>query len=97
LKPVSFSHRARADLLEIWSYIAAANVVAADRIADRIVTRCRMLEQHPEMGRARPDVGAGARSIVIDRWIAFYRVLDDRTQVVRIVDGRRDLTDLKLG
>jgi toxin ParE1/3/4 len=97
LTPVSFSQEARRDLLEVWSYIAAANPVAADRIADRIVERCLMLRQHPQMGRARPEVGVGAWSLVIERWIAFYRILDDRVQVVRIVDGRRDLTKLKLG
>jgi toxin ParE1/3/4 len=33
--------------------------------------------------------------LVIKRWIAFYRIVEDGVQVVRIVDGARDLAKLE--
>jgi hypothetical protein len=42
------------------------------------------------LGRARPKIDAEARSLVIERWLARYRVTDDSAQIVCIVDGARD-------
>jgi toxin ParE1/3/4 len=33
-----------------------------------------------------------ARALIIERWIALYRLVEDGVRVVRIVDGARDLT-----
>ncbi len=92
---IRYSSLARQDLLDIWSYIAAKNLAAADRVFDRIENTCRALKDFPQLGRIRPEVGDGARSIGVDRWLVFYRVLDGGVQVVRIVDGVRDLTRLE--
>jgi toxin ParE1/3/4 len=69
--------------------------VIADRVYDAIEKRCRSLWNHPQLGRPRPEIGEGARSLVIERWIALYRIVEDGVQVVRIVDGARDLSKLK--
>ncbi|MDQ0396470.1 type II toxin-antitoxin system RelE/ParE family toxin [Labrys monachus] len=92
---VRFTRRAREDLLNIWVYIANQNPLAADRVYDRIEETCRLLEDHPRLGPARPEIAEDARSLVVDRWIAFYRVMEDGVQIVRIVDGARDLTSLE--
>ena len=42
------------------------------------------------MGPARPEIAEGARGLVIERWLALYRLVDDGVQVVRIVDSSRD-------
>jgi toxin ParE1/3/4 len=79
--------------LEIWLYIAPRNSEAvADRVCDRIEAACRRLGRHPQLGAARPEIAADARALVIERWLALYRLVDDGTQVVTIVDGSRDLT-----
>jgi toxin ParE1/3/4 len=52
------------------------------------------LREHPEIGRPRPEIAEGARSLVIERWIVFYRIVGDDVQIVRIVDGVRDLSKL---
>jgi toxin ParE1/3/4 len=89
---VRFTHRAREDLLGIWLHIARHNSEAvADQIYDRIEEGCRLLMEHPQIGRARPEIAEDARALVIDRWLALYRLLADGAQVVRIVDGSRDL------
>jgi toxin ParE1/3/4 len=63
-------------------------------VYDRIEESCRRLRDHPELGSARPETAEGARMIVIERWLALYRLIGDGVQIVRIVDGARDLTGL---
>ena len=91
---VRFTRRARADLLDIWTHVAARDPVRADDVLDRIEAGCRTLQDHPRFGRARPDIGEGARMLVVGRWLALYRLMEDDVQVVRVVDGARDLVRL---
>ncbi|MDR3475763.1 MAG: type II toxin-antitoxin system RelE/ParE family toxin [Devosia sp.] len=56
---------------------------------------CRLLGDHPQLGSARSEIAEGARVLVIERWLALYRLVEDGVQVVRIVDGARDLTRLE--
>lgn len=94
MKRVRFTHRAREDLLEIWVRIALANEPVANAVYDRIEERCRRLADFPEMAPVRPEIAAQARALVIERWLALYRIVPDGVQIVRIVDGARDLTQL---
>lgn len=88
---VRFTRRARVDLLDIWNNVAARDPVRADDVIDRIETGCRVLQGHPRFGRARPDIGEGARTLVVGRWLLLHRVVGEDVQVVRVVDGSRDL------
>jgi toxin ParE1/3/4 len=93
---VRYSRLARKDLLDIWWLIESRNSEAvADRICDRIEGTCQLLAEHPRIGRARPEIAEEARSLVIERWLALYRLVPDGVQVVRIVDGARDLTKIE--
>lgn len=92
---VRYTPRAREDLLDLWGYLALRDPATADRIYDRIEERCGMLRDHPRLGLARPEIGEGARMLVIERWLALYRLVEDGVQVVRIVDGARDLYRLE--
>lgn len=85
------SRRARADLTDIWLYISERSVAAADRVVEEIDRVCQVIANNPEIGRERPEVGAGLRSFVAMSWIVFYRIDGDTIQVVRIVHGARDL------
>lgn len=91
---VRFSRRAREDLLDIWTFIAPRDLQAADLALDRIAASCGVLADHPRLGRARPEIGDGARTLVVGRWLALYRLTDDGVQVVRVVDGARDLRQI---
>jgi toxin ParE1/3/4 len=93
---VRFTHQAREDLLGIWLYIAPRNSEAvADRIYDGIEEACQFLREHRQLGPARPEIAQDARVLIIERWLALYRLTDDGVQVVRIVDGSRDLTKIE--
>src|SRR6266852_3053434 len=45
-----------ADLDEIWEFIAADNVMAADRVLDEILEAIRSLVSFPRMGHSRPEL-----------------------------------------
>jgi toxin ParE1/3/4 len=93
---VRFTARAREDLLDIWLYVATHNSEAvADRVYDSIEQTCGLLNEHPHLGRARPEIQPEARSVVIERWLALYRITEDGAQVVRIIDGARGLSAIE--
>jgi plasmid stabilization system protein ParE len=46
------------DLFEIWSYIAADNVDAANRVEEAIYAACTFLSETPLAGRIREDLTA---------------------------------------
>ena len=91
-RPIDWSPEARADLSDIWTYYAqVAGRGTADGIVRGIVNATRLLEHHPYGGRARDEVRAGLRSVVANPHVIFYRVVADAAQVVRVLDGRRDI------
>ena len=63
---------------------------AVTYVSDFDITFERII-QYPESGRERPEIRQGLRSIAIAEHIVFYRVLDDRIRIVRILHGSRDL------
>lgn len=91
-----YSQQAREDILSIWLHIAKSDLQAADRILDRIEERCGRLDEFPRLGPLRPEISGDARVLVIQRWLAIYRIGTDGAQVVRIVDGAQDLSRLVL-
>lgn len=92
---VERSPEARADLLQIWLYVAERNPRAADQLLDLIDQKCRLLAEMPGMGRARPELRPDLRSFSVGRFLIFYRPMgDDGIEIVRIVRGGRDLAAL---
>ena len=85
---------ARADLSDgttIWGLAAGA---LPDGIVPGIFEVCALLEAHPFAGRARNEVRPGLRSMAASPHVVFYRVNDDVAEIVRVLDGRRDLDEV---
>ena len=93
---VRYTQHARADLIDIWMRIAARDEKVANRVVDTITGRCNQLAGFPEMGQARPEIASDVRALVSERWLILYRILAPGVQVVRIVDGARDLAVLEI-
>lgn len=89
-----FSRQARADLTDIWCSIARHDEMAADRLLDRIEDACWRLREFPHLGRLRLDLDPDGRVLIVDRWLVLYRSRASEVFVVRVLDGRRDLTKL---
>ena len=82
---------AETDILEIWDYIADDSLAAADRWVDLLDKQFRVLATQPMMGRARDELAPGVRSFPFGRYVIFYVPLDDGIDVVRVLQGARDI------
>ena len=93
--------QAREDLIEIYTYIGLDNPSAAERIFDTIRAKAKLLVNHPRLGVRRPDIRPSTRMSIEGPYLILYEThpdcdegnIDD-VEIVRIVDGRRNLKNL---
>ena len=72
---------AAADLDEIWIYIAQRGGAAvAERFLESLNQRFALIARYPGLGRARPELQPGLRSLSVGRYRIYYR--KDRSGVV---------------
>lgn len=55
MSPIILDRDAKADLIDIWQYIAQDNEAAADRMLDRIWDGFRVIARFPNGGTLRPS------------------------------------------
>lgn len=96
-----WTNQARADLIDLYAYIAAENLAAAERFLGYIAQAAQSLIDYPKLGKARPDIAFGMRVLVERHYLLLYRIDPDiesemvaTLEIVRVVDGRRDLNAL---
>jgi len=90
---LSISPRARADMDEIWAFIASeSSIEIADRVLDSLAKKFHLLRLAPYAGRSRThDLRAGLRSIASGKYVVFYTVNAGIVRIVRVLHGSRDL------
>jgi toxin ParE1/3/4 len=88
---VVLSELAEADLTEIWIFVAQDDAEAADRFLDEIREKCQFLATTPKAGRQRPELAPSIRSFAVSSYVIFYCEGNDRIEVARVLNGRRDL------
>lgn len=93
-----WTRQARADLLDIYELIGIEQPGAAERYFDRIEALVGLLQEQPRLGVLRPDIAPDLRMLVERPYLILYRIEPDlpvgtvdRVEVVRVVDGRRNL------
>ena len=86
--------RAKADLAEIWDYIAEDSEDRADAFIDVIGKKLSMLAENSCLGKARHELGEGIRSFPVGRYILFYRAISEGIEVIRVLHGARDLNTI---
>ncbi|TPL42250.1 type II toxin-antitoxin system RelE/ParE family toxin [Mesorhizobium sp. B2-4-6] len=98
---VVWSPTAKADLIDIYTTIGAENLKAADHYYEWIEDRAAQLVDQPRMGVRRPDIRPSARMLVAAPFLLLYETVPDTdsgpvdlVEIVRVVDGRRDLNRL---
>ena len=90
-------HRERAlvDLLDMHDYITEQSGDArADTFIRRIEKKLVLAAEYPKTGRKRDELREGLRSLVIGRYGAFYLILTDGLELVRVLYGGRDIPTL---
>jgi toxin ParE1/3/4 len=88
---VRISPRAVADLTEIWSYIADDSVGNADSFIDKLYETIQLLANQSGSGRRREELAPGIQSFPFGRYVIFYRANQDAIEVVRVLQGARDI------
>lgn len=83
--------KAAQDLIDIATFVAEHDVMAADRLLDRFDAKCRLLAQQPELGTLREDLAAGLRFFPVGNYLIFYRAIPDGIEIIRVLHGARDL------
>ena len=91
MKRVDVTPRAARDLVEIWQYIAADNIDAADRVIDRIRGEFQKLAGMPGIGHTRNELGPEYRVWGVYSYLIVYRPEMRPIQIIRVVSGKRDL------
>ncbi|WP_342361631.1 type II toxin-antitoxin system RelE/ParE family toxin [Terrarubrum flagellatum] len=94
--PVQFTKQAEDDLISIWRYIANESPQAADRVLDRINSRCQGLAAHPYSGPPREEIAAGVRHLAIDGYLTLYRVRNEQVEILRVLHGARNIDDINV-
>ena len=89
-----FASTARADLADIFDYIALDKPIAAARWIDTIEEKCKLIASMPEFGERRPEYGVAVRSSVVGRYVIFYRAISNGIEVIRVVAADRDIRSL---
>jgi toxin ParE1/3/4 len=80
------------DVLDIWEHIASDSLRTADKVVDRFEEIFAMLSSHPDMGRARPELGDGLKSFPDGRFVIFYRHNPRILDIVRVVAAAQKLS-----
>lgn len=92
--------QAIADLDAIGSFIAEDNLNAATRFLEAAEAAFDLLASMPSMGRAVPFRGRTAQDIRMwrvqgfERYLIFYRAIEQGIEIVRVLHGARDIERL---
>lgn len=88
---VVLAEAAKADLIEIAEYIRPDNPARAASFVDELLDRCDALGDAPLAYPLVPRYERhGIRRAVHRDYLIFYRVREDRVEVIHILHGARD-------
>lgn len=85
---------AEGDLERIWLYVATHDRAAATRLLRQIDQKLHLVARLPFMGRPRPELAEGLRSVLVRGYVVVYQPLAqgvEGIEVVRVFHGREDI------
>lgn len=83
---------AETDLADIWDYIAADNVTAADRVFDALQAQFHRLAETPALGHYREDLADKRhRFFQVYSYLVVYRWKSSPLQIIRVLHAARDV------
>lgn len=79
------------DLDEIWEYIAADNIDAADRVREEIYDAIQSLIPFPYVGHTRPDLTSRPlRFQTVRDYVIVYAPDEKPLAIIAVLHGRRN-------
>lgn len=94
---LKYTLEARQDLADIQAYIyrQSGSARIAKEFRDNLRRRCAKLASFSQvMGRARPELAEGLRSVAEGNYLIFIRYIDETLEVVAISEASRDFPNL---
>jgi toxin ParE1/3/4 len=82
------------DLNEIADYFAENNIEAGERFFQAFNRKCQQLVAFPNSGKSYESIRPGLRGLSFEKYIIFYRILEDGIEILRVVSGRRDFPSM---
>lgn len=83
------------DVDHLWDYYAeVAGRASADRLLRQIARVVATIDEFPLAGRSRDEIRTDLRSFAAGSQIVFYRLKDNRPEIVHVLDGRRDIDEI---
>lgn len=83
--------RARADLFDIWEYIARGSEAKANGFVQKLDAAFQLLAAEPGLGRSRDEILPGLLSFPTGRYVVFYKRTSDGITVLRVLHSARSL------
>lgn len=84
--------RAKQDVSDIWDYIAADNIEAADRVLDALENAMIKLAKNPGIGHRREELtDKHHRFFPVYSYLIVYRHETKPLQVIRVLSAARDV------
>jgi toxin ParE1/3/4 len=92
MKSLRIAEAAQTDLRDIKQYTERTwGAAQARRYLDEFRARFALLRKRSQLGRPREELGTGLRSLPSGGHVIFYRDMDDRIEVVRILHASMDV------
>jgi len=89
------SNSASQDLDDVWEYIAAANIDAADRLIERFYETFQQLSEFPNLGHKRRDIGERPLLFcAVGSYEVVYRVFPGFVEIDAVLHGSRDVPEV---
>lgn len=89
---VTFSPKAKQDLLDIGDYIAKDSLANARRFVGKLMEQCRRIGHAPLGYASREDLVVGLRMAPMGNYVIFFCVVDGTVRIERVLHGSRDLS-----
>jgi toxin ParE1/3/4 len=75
-------------------FFLETNIETGERLFKALNERFYSLTQFPNLGKPYPHLHSNIRGLLVEKYIIFYRVTAVQVEIVRVVDGKQDLTKL---
>ena len=82
------------DLNEIADYFAENSIEEGERFFQAFNRKCQQLVGFQNSGKSYESIRPGPRGLSFERYIIFYRILEDGIEILRVVSGRRNFPSL---
>ena len=91
---IDYAPEAKDDLEQIFAYLDEHSTSAAAKLAERINQRVGIAAAHPSIGRDRSFLSEGMRSVVVEKYVIFFRFTDTVLEIIRVLHGSRDIDSI---